>query len=126
MRYYPGIHLEGLKKTTKNLRTFSVPPETETRKSPKHKTELLPLEPTCVNAVECEVLGWHSSDNTVPWLTDISKYAFTIQEERKIQRWSDVCQKHGKRKDNFYWGDLCDTELHMNYFKANTPTAISM
>jgi hypothetical protein len=65
------------------------------------------------NAVECKVLGRHSSDNTVPCLTErhfISKLPPT--EKKSIpQRQCVVCQKRWKRKDTMNWCDKCDVGL---------------
>jgi hypothetical protein len=71
------------------------------------------------NVLERKVPGQHSSDNTVPQLTErhfISKLPPTEKEARP-QRRCVVCQKHGKRKDTVYWCDACDVGLCVECFQ---------
>jgi hypothetical protein len=53
------------------------------------------------NAIEHKVLGQHSSNNTVPCLTErhfISKIPPTVKKSR-LQKWCVVSQKRGNSKD---------------------------
>jgi hypothetical protein len=56
------------------------------------------------NVLERKVPDRHSSDNTVPQLTErhfISKLP-PSEKKARPQRWCVVCQKRGKRKDTVY------------------------
>jgi hypothetical protein len=67
------------------------------------------------NVLERKVPGRHSSDNTVPRLTErhfISKLPPSEMKARPQQRCA-VCQKCRKRNDNVYWCNTCDVGLCM-------------
>jgi hypothetical protein len=70
------------------------------------------------NVLECKVPGRHSSDNTVPRLTErhfISKLP-PSEKKARPQRRCVVYQKRGKRKDTVYWCDEWDISLCMECF----------
>jgi hypothetical protein len=47
--YYPGLWLVGLIRTTENLSQNSRRPDRDSNRArPEHKSEGLPLEPTCL------------------------------------------------------------------------------
>jgi hypothetical protein len=70
------------------------------------------------NTVECKVPGRHSSDNTVPRLTERHFISKLYQQKKSSpQRWCVVCQKRGKRKDTTYWCNTCDVGLCVECFR---------
>jgi hypothetical protein len=71
------------------------------------------------NGVEHKVPGRHSSDNTVPHLTEqhfISKIPPTAKKSRP-QRRCVVCQKRGRKTDIVYWCDACGVGLCIECFQ---------
>jgi hypothetical protein len=71
------------------------------------------------SAVKHKVPGRHSSDKTVPRLTErhfISKIPPTARKSR-LQKRCVVCQKWGKRKDTVYWCDACGMGLCIRCFR---------
>jgi hypothetical protein len=71
------------------------------------------------NAVEHKVPGRHSSDNTVPRLTEhfISKIPPTAKKSRPQRRY----QKRG-RKDTVYWCDACGVGTASSVSETTTPS----
>jgi hypothetical protein len=72
-----------------------------------------------VNAVELKLSGRHSSDNTVPHLTErhfISKIPPTVKKSRP-QRWCVVCQKRGRKRETVHWCDECGRGLCIECFR---------
>jgi hypothetical protein len=70
------------------------------------------------SAVEHKVPGRHSSDNTVPHLTErhfISRIPPKARKAR-LQKRCVVCQKCEK-KDTVYWCDACGVGLCIEYFR---------
>jgi hypothetical protein len=71
------------------------------------------------NVLERKMPGQHSSDNTVPRLTErhfISKLP-PSEKKARPQRWCVLRQKRGKRKDTVHWYDACDVGLCVECFR---------
>jgi hypothetical protein len=62
------------------------------------------------NVLEHKVPGQHSSNNTVPRLTERHFISKILPSEKKtrLQRRCVLCQKRGKRKETVYWCNTCD------------------
>jgi ribosomal protein S14 len=79
-----------------------------------------------VNVLERKVPGQHSSDNTVPRLTEKHFISRLPPPEKKPrpQRQCVACQKCGKRRDTVYWCNACDIGLCMECFR-DYPTKLN-
>jgi hypothetical protein len=71
------------------------------------------------NVLERKVPGQHSSDNTVPRLTErYSVYKIPPSEKKaRPHRLCVVCRKSRKRKETVYWCDACDVGLCVECFR---------